>query len=121
MDNRELTLHTTADGSGVFCDDAGLTHCTIRPFRDDDPDIERDPLSTNRRLFYSGGVKILGSMVVIGPTTDIIYMLVSDSTTCTADDICPTDLQHVIRLRLGPAENLSAILFAKRGSAPIIV
>ena len=31
-------------------------------------------------------------------------------TTCTADEICPTDLQHVIGLRLGPAENLSAIL-----------
>ena len=110
MDNRELTLHTTADGSGVFRDDTGLTHCTIRPFRDDDPDIERDPLSTNRRLFDSGGVEILGSMVVAGPTTDVIYVLVLDSTTCTADDICPTDLQHVIGLRLGPAENLSAIL-----------
>ena len=51
MDNRELTLHTTTDDSGVFHDDAGLTHCTIRPFRNDDPYIERDPLSTNRRLF----------------------------------------------------------------------
>ena len=25
MDNRELTLHTTTDGSGVFRDDAGHT------------------------------------------------------------------------------------------------
>ena len=51
MDNRNLTLHTTADGLGVFRDDAGLTHCTIRPFRDGDPDIERDPLSTNTASF----------------------------------------------------------------------
>ena len=110
MDNMVLTLHTTADGSGVFRDDAGLTHCTIRPFRDGDPDIERDPLSTNWRLFDSRGVEILGSMVVAGPTKDAIYVLVPDSTTFTADDICPTDLQHVIGLRLDPAENLSAIL-----------
>ena len=109
MDNRELTLHTTIDGSGVFRDDAGLTHCTIRPFRNDDPDIERDPLATNR-LFDSGGIELFGCMVVAGPTTDVIYVLVPDSTTCTADEICPTDLQHVIGLRLGPADNLSAIL-----------
>ena len=107
MDNRPLTLHTTADGSGVFRDVAGLTHCTIIPFHDADPDIERDPLSTNRRLYDSGGIDLFGSMVVAGPTTDVIYVLVPDSTTCTVDEICPADLQHVIGLRLGPAENLS--------------
>ena len=110
MDSRELTLHTTPDGSGVFRDDAGLTYCTIRPFRNDNPDIERDPLSTNRRLFDSEGIELFESMVVAGPTTDVIYILVPDSTTCTADEISPTDIQHVIGLRLGPAENLSAIL-----------
>ena len=110
MDSRELTLHTTADGSGVFRDVDGHTYCTIRPFKDADPDIERYLLSTNRRLFDSGGTELLGTMVVAGPTTDIIYVLVPDSTTCTADEICPTDLQHVIGLSLGPAENLSAIL-----------
>ena len=31
MDNKDLTLHTTADGSGVFRDVDGQTHCTIRP------------------------------------------------------------------------------------------
>ena len=108
MDNKNLTLHTTADGSGIFRDTDAHTYCTIRPFQDADPDIERDPLSTNRRLFDSGGIDLFGSMVVAGPTTDIIYVLVSDSTTCTADEICPADLQH--GLRLGPAENLSAIL-----------
>ena len=110
MDNRELMLHTAPGGSRVFRDDAGFTHCTITTFRNEDPDIERDPLSTNRRLFDSGGIKLFGSMVVAGPTIDVIYVLVPDSTTCTADEISPTDLQHVIGLRLGPAENLSAIL-----------
>ena len=39
-----------------------------------------------------------------------IYVLVPDSTTCTADEICPADIQHVISLRLGPADNLGSIL-----------
>ena len=110
MDNKDLTLHTTVDGSGVFRDADGQTHCTIRPYRDVDPDIARDPLSTNRRLFDSGEIELFGSMVVAGQTTDVIYILVPDSTTCTADEICPADVQHVIGLRLGPAENLGSTL-----------
>ena len=110
MDNRELKLHTAPGGSRVFRDDAVFTHCTITTFRHEDPDIDMVPLSTNRRLFDSGGIELFGSMVVAGSTTDVIYVLIPDSATCTADEICPTDLQHVIGLRLGPAENLSAIL-----------
>ena len=106
IDNRNLTLHTTVAGSGVFRDTDGQTYCTNIPFRDTDPDIEQDLLATNRRLFPSGGIDLFGSMVVAGPTTDIIYVLISDSTTCTADEICPADIQHVVGLRLGPAENL---------------
>ena len=49
-------------------------------------------------------------MVVAGPTPDVIYVLVPDSTTSTVDDISPADLQHVVGLSLGAAENL--------GSAP---
>ena len=88
----------------------GQTHCTIRLFRDGDPDIARDPLSTNRRLFDSGEIELFGSMVVAGPTTDVIDILVPDSTTCTAEELCPADIQHVIGLRLGPAENLGSTL-----------
>ena len=43
MDNKDLTLHTTTDGLGVFRDADGQTHCTIRPYKDGDPDIARDP------------------------------------------------------------------------------
>ena len=110
MDNKYLTLHTTVDGSGVFRDADGQTHCTIRPYRDGDPDIARDPLSTKRRLFDSGEIELFGSMVVAGPTTDVIYILVPDSTTCTAEEVCPADIQHVIGLRLGTAENLGSTL-----------
>ena len=48
--------------------------------------------------------------MVAGPTLDVIYVLIPDSTTCTADDVSPADLQHLVGLSLGPAENLSAIL-----------
>ena len=48
MDNKDLTLLTTVDGSGVFRDTDGLTRCTIRPFRDVEPDIARDPFSTGQ-------------------------------------------------------------------------
>ena len=53
---------------------------------------------------------MFGTMVVAGPTPDVIYVLIPDSTTSTADDISPVDLQHVVGLSLGPAENLSATL-----------
>ena len=105
MDNRALILHTAPCASSIFRDDMGATHCAITAFRNRDPDIARDPLSTNRRLDDSEG-----TMVVAGPTPDVIYLLIPDSTTCTADDISSADLQHVLGLSLGPAENLSAIL-----------
>ena len=110
MDNRELILHTAPGASSVFRDDVGATHCAITAFRNGDTDNEKDPLSTNRRLFDSEGIELFGTMVVAGPTSDVIYVLIRDSTTCTADDVSPSNLQHVVGLSLGPAENLSAIL-----------
>ena len=103
MDNRELILHTAPDASSVFRDYMGATHCAITAFQNGDTDIERDPLSTNRRLFDSEGIELFGTMVVARPTPDVIYVLIQDSTTCTADDVSPSDLQHVVGLSLGPA------------------
>ena len=94
MDDREFILHSTPDGPSVFRDDKGVTHCTITSFQHADPDIERDPLSINRRLFGSDGIELFG-------TQEVIYVLVPDSTTRTADVISPSDLQHVLGLRLG--------------------
>ena len=51
---------------------------------------------------------MFGTMVVAGPTPDVIYVLIPDSTTSTADDVSPADLQHVVGLSLGSAENLNA-------------
>ena len=56
-------------------------------------------------------------MVVAGPTTDVIYVLVPDNTSCLADEIAPADLQHVIGIRLGAPENLGSNLH--RESLPL--
>ena len=86
MDNE--ILHSTPDGHSVFRDDKVVTHCAITSFQHADPDIERDPFSINRRLFGSDGIKLVGTMVVAGQSQEVIYVLVPDSTTCTADVIC---------------------------------
>ena len=110
MDNRELVFHTTPDATNMFQDDRGFTHCAITAFQNGDPDIARDPLSTNRRLADSPELQMFGTMVVAGPTPDVIYVLIPDSTTSTVDDVSPTDLQHVVGLSLGSAENLNSAL-----------
>ena len=53
---------------------------------------------------------MFGTMVVAGPTPDVIYVLIPDSTTSTVDDVSPADLQHVVGLSLGSAENLNSTL-----------
>ena len=108
MDDRELILHSTPGASSVYRDDMGSTHCAIMSVQNTDPDMERDPLSINQHLFDSEGIELFGTMLVAGQ--EDIYALVPDSTTSTADDVSPSDLQHVVGLSLGPAENLSACL-----------
>ena len=73
MDNKDLTLHTSPDGSGVFRDTDGQTYCTIRPFNHADPDLARDPFSTNRRFFDSGEIELFGTMVVAGTCKSLRY------------------------------------------------
>ena len=53
---------------------------------------------------------MFGTMVVAGPTTDEICVLIPDSTTSTVDDVSPAGLQHVVGLSLGSAENLNSTL-----------
>ena len=110
MDNRELVFHTTPDATNIFQDDRGFTHCTITAFQNGDPDIARDPMSTNRRLSDSPGLQMFGTMVVAGPTPDVIYVLIPDSITSTVDDVSPADLHDVVGLSLGSAENLKSTL-----------
>ena len=110
MDNRELMFHTTPDATHIFQDDRGFTYCAITAFQNGDPDISRDPLSTNRRLTDSREFQMFGTMVVAGPTPEVIYVLIPDSVSSTVDGGSPADLQHVVGLNLGSAENLSSTL-----------
>ena len=87
MDDQEFSLYRTPDGPSVFRDDRGVAHCAFTSFQHVDPDIARDLLSINRRLFGSEGIELFGTMVVAGPSQEVIYVLVPDSMTCTADVI----------------------------------
>ena len=109
MDNRELMFHTTPDVTHMFKDDRGFIYCAITAFQSGDPDLARDPLSTNQRLTDSIEFEMFGTMVVAGPSPDVIYVLIPDSVS-SADGASPADLQHVVGLSLGSAENLSSTL-----------
>ena len=51
---KDLTLLSSPDGTTVFRDPDGQTYCTIRPYNHADPDLARDPFSSNRRLILCG-------------------------------------------------------------------
>ena len=50
MDDRGVVFHSTSDSSSSFHDDLDNTYCAVAAFQHGDPDLARDPLSTNRRL-----------------------------------------------------------------------
>ena len=58
----------------------------------------------------SADLEMFGTMIVVGPTPDQGFVLIPDSTTPTVDADSPADLQHVVGLSLGSAENLSSTL-----------
>ena len=80
MDNRGVVFHSTSDSEPSFHDDLDNTYCAVAAFQHADPDLARDPLSTNRRLHDTSR-----------PTTRV-------------------DLQHIVGLSLGSATNLSSTL-----------
>ena len=53
---------------------------------------------------------MFGTLVVAGPTTDHINVLIPDTVGPTVDAEGPVDLQHVVGLSLGPATDLSSSL-----------
>ena len=110
MDGEEVLLQPTTDAEPTFKDDRGYTYCALAVFRSDDSDLARDPLSTNRRLQNTADFEMFGTMIVAGPTPEQIFVLIPDSVGPTVDAELPADLQHVVGLRLGSAENLSSTL-----------
>ena len=110
INNSEVLLQPTTDAEPTFKDDRGYTYCALAVFRSDDPDLARDPLSTNRRLRESADLDMFGTMIVAGPTPEQVFVLIPDSISPTVDADSPADLQHVLGLSLGSAENLNSTL-----------
>ena len=110
MDNREVVFHSTSDSEPSYHDDLDNTYCAVPAFQHADPDLARDPLSTNHRLLDTADLQMFGTLVMAGPTPDQIYVLIPDSVGPTVDAESPVDLQHVVGLSLGSAMNLSSTL-----------
>ena len=64
-------------------------------FQHPDPDLARDPLSTNRRML---DLSMFGTLVLAGLTPDHINVLIPDTVGPTVDAESPVDLQHVVGL-----------------------
>ena len=105
MDGEEVMLQPTTDAKPTFKDDRGYTYCTLEVFQSDDPDLAWDPLSTNRRLQETADLENDRGRSYAG--TDLHF---DSGLPLVLDAESPADLQHVMGLRLGSAENLSSTL-----------
>ena len=76
MDDREMLFHSIAGQVSSFHDDDGNVYCAVPVFGHSDADLARDPLSTNRRLVSAGELRVFGTMVVAGATSDHIKVLI---------------------------------------------
>ena len=85
MDDRGVVFHSTSDSEPSFHDDLENTYCAVAAFQHADPDLARDPLSTNRRLHDTSDLEMFGTLVVAGPTPDQIFVLIPDSLGPTVD------------------------------------
>ena len=85
-------------------------YCAVPVYQHPDPDLARDPLSTNRRLPVTADLAMFGTMVVAGSSPDHIKVIIPDTVGYTVDADSPVDLQHVVGLSLGPAVNLNSSL-----------
>ena len=88
-------FNSTSDSEPSYHDDLDNTYCAVPAFQHADPDLARDPLSTNRRLHDTADLEMFGTLVVAGPTPDQIFVLIPDSVGPTVHAESPVDLQHV--------------------------
>ena len=104
MDDREMLFHSIHD-------DEGNVYCAVPVFGHSDADLARDPLSTNRRLVSAEELRVFGTMVVAGATSDHIKVLIPDTfSSPILNANSPVVLQHVVGLSLGTAADLSSSL-----------
>ena len=110
VDDSEFLFNYSAGTVPSFHDEDGNTYCAVPDFQHPDPDLARDPLSTNRRLHETADLAMFGTLVVAGPTPDHIKVLIPYTVGHTVDAQSPVDLQHMVGLSLDPATNLSSTL-----------
>ena len=72
VSDRELLFHSVADTMPSFHDEEGNMYCAVPVFQHPDPDLARDPLSTNHWLPGTADLAKFGTMVVAGSSTDHI-------------------------------------------------
>ena len=96
-------FHSTSDSPPSLHDDLDNTYCAVAAFQHADPDLARDPLSTNRCLHDTSDLEMFGTLVVASPTPDQIFVLIPDSVGPIVDAESPVDIQHVVGLSLGSA------------------
>ena len=98
VDDREFLFNYTPGSVPSFHDEDGNTYCAVPVFQHPDPDLARDPLSTNRRMLETVDLAMFGTLVVAGPTPDHINVLIPDTVGPTVDATRLVDLQHVVGL-----------------------
>ena len=109
MDGREMLFHSIAGQVSSFHDEDGNVYCAVPVFGHPDADLARDPLSTNRRLVSAEELRVFGTMVVAGATSDHIKVLIPDTfSSPILNANSPVVLQHVVGLSLGTAADLSS-------------
>ena len=109
MDDREMLFHSITGQVSSFHDDEGNVYCAVPVFGHSDADLARDPLSTNRRLVSAEELRVFGTMVVAGSTSDHIKVLIPDTfSSPILNANSPVVLQHVVGLSLGTAADLSS-------------
>ena len=68
VDDREFIFNDSPGSVPSFYDEDGNTYCAVPAFQHPDPDLARDPLSTNHRLHETADLAMFGTLVVAGPS-----------------------------------------------------
>ena len=79
VDDRELIFDYTTGSVPPFHDRDGSTYCAVAAFQHPDPDLAREPLSTNRRMLNVMDKAMFGTLVVAGQKPDHVTVLIPDT------------------------------------------
>ena len=87
----------------AFAESTGDPNVALSPIGHSDREFGVDPLSTNRRFLGHPDFPVLGTIVLAGPTSDTIHVMIQDCLIPPVGTDVHIDLRHVVTLQLGPA------------------